>query len=185
MFPIQIRNNSNNPISLNGTYYATVDGKIFEASSDVGSTGIKSVSDTWNPGDVKSGLVAFDVPTGSTIKNIFLNTTGDRKSAEVAMRVNTIANVDGGTVVFPTPNSSNVATDKTGILKRLSAAGSISWNADPSTDFSNSHSLGVFLSDQCGVWVFKDENSAQTAVTMDYSTENLRGLEQIQSQMTE
>jgi hypothetical protein len=164
MFPIQITNNSNSPISLDGTYYATVDGKVFEASSDTGSTGIKSVSDTWNPGDIKSGMVAFDVPTGSMIQNIFLNTTGDGKTAEVVMQVNTRASIDGGSTGSSSASgTSKVVIDKTGILKRLNAAGAISWSADPFTDLTNSHSLGVFLSDQCGVWVFKDENSAQTA----------------------
>ena len=168
MFPIQISNISKSPVPLNGTFYATVDGNIFEASSDTGSTGIQSVSDTWNPGDVKSAMPAFDVPTGRTIQNIFVNTNGDGNTPEVIMSVNVKATTDTGSFDSSQPSTTtHDSPDSTGILKRLNSAGSVQWSKDVSVDLTNSQAIEVLLSSQCGVGVFKDEQSAQAALDND------------------
>ena len=49
------------------------------------------------------------------------------------------------------------------ILDRLTSVSSESWSIDPARDLTGSGSIGVLLSDQCGVWIFDSTDTIQKA----------------------
>ena len=49
---------------------------------------------------------------------------------------------------------------------RLNSVSSYEWIIDPSNDLTGSGSLGVVLSDQCGLWIFNSEDDIQNAYDM-------------------
>lgn len=71
--------------------YAVVDGKIFKASSDQGSDGVASVYQAWNPGEELKAFTYFNVPTGSTIEQIFFADEPDLAQAEMIFDVYRVA----------------------------------------------------------------------------------------------
>jgi len=59
------------------------------------------------------------------------------------------------------------------ILDRLTSVSSENWSIDPVRDLTGSGSIGVLLSDQCGVWIFDSTETIQNAYDMglfQYST---------------
>jgi len=73
-FPYEITSLADAPKSLSGNFFALVEGKIYLADSS--SNRINSVSDTWNPGDKKSGNIFFLLPSESNISSIFVGPKG-------------------------------------------------------------------------------------------------------------
>jgi hypothetical protein len=69
-FPYEITSLADAPKSLSGNFFALADGKIYLA--DGSDNSVNSVSDTWNPGDKKSGTLFFILPSDSDINSIFL-----------------------------------------------------------------------------------------------------------------
>ena len=49
------------------------------------------------------------------------------------------------------------------ILDRLNSVSSENWIIDPARDLTGSGSIGVVLSDQCGVWIFENTETIQNA----------------------
>ena len=95
-FPIEITSLADSPKTLSGKFFAVVDGKIYLANTSYG--GINSISETWNPGENKSGVVPFIVPTKSNISLIFLGPEGSSSvdDAFLSLTVSVTA-VDGWT----------------------------------------------------------------------------------------
>jgi len=59
------------------------------------------------------------------------------------------------------------------ILDRLTSVSSENWSIDQANDLTGSGSIGVLLSDQCGVWIFDSTETIQNAYDMglfQYST---------------
>ena len=59
------------------------------------------------------------------------------------------------------------------ILNRLTSVSSESWSIDQANDLTGSGTIGVLLSDQCGVWIFDSTETIQNAYDMglfQYST---------------
>lgn len=59
------------------------------------------------------------------------------------------------------------------ILDRLTSVSSENWSIDQANDLTGSGSIGVLLSDQCGVWIFDSAETIQNAYDMglfQYST---------------
>ena len=73
-FPYEITSLADAPKSLSGNFFALADGKIYLA--DGSDNSVNSVSDTWNPGDKKSGTLFFILPSDSDINSIFLGPEG-------------------------------------------------------------------------------------------------------------
>jgi hypothetical protein len=73
-FPYEITSLADAPVSLSGKFFALADGKIYLA--DGSENRVNSVSDTWNPGDKKSGNLFFTLPSNSDINSIFLGPEG-------------------------------------------------------------------------------------------------------------
>ena len=96
IFPIEITSIADSPKSLSGNFFAVVDGKIYLADTSYG--GIDSISETWNPGESKSGIVPFSVPRNSSISSIFLGPDGSSSTddAVLSLTVSVVA-VDGWT----------------------------------------------------------------------------------------
>lgn len=69
-FPYEITSLADAPKSLSGNFFALVEGKIYLADSSGNNT--NSVSETWNPGDKKSGNLYFTLPSESKVSSIFL-----------------------------------------------------------------------------------------------------------------
>ena len=95
-FPIEITSLADSPKTLSGKFFAVVDGKTYLANTSYG--GINSISETWNPGENKSGVVPFIVPTKSNISLIFLGPEGSSSvdDAFLSLTVSVTA-VDGWT----------------------------------------------------------------------------------------
>lgn len=95
-FPIGITSLADSPKTLSGKFFAVVDGKTYLANTSYG--GINSISETWNPGENKSGVVPFIVPTKSNISFIFLGPEGSSSvdDAFLSLTVSVTA-VDGWT----------------------------------------------------------------------------------------
>lgn len=95
-FPIEITSLADSPKTLSGKFFAVVDGKTYLANTSFG--GINSISETWNPGEDKSGVVPFIVPTNSNISLIFLGPEGSSSvdDAFLSLTVSVTA-VDGWT----------------------------------------------------------------------------------------
>jgi hypothetical protein len=85
--------------TLTGTIYAEVSGKIFKASTDLGSDPINTVDDSLNPGSEKGLVVAFLVPVNSTITKVFIGVLGTAtlSQAIVVAKVNMQATQDNAT----------------------------------------------------------------------------------------
>lgn len=49
------------------------------------------------------------------------------------------------------------------LLDRLTSVSSESWSIDPARDLTGSGSIGVLLSDQCGVWIFDSTDTIENA----------------------
>jgi hypothetical protein len=96
IFPVEITSLANSPKSLSGNFFAVVDGKIYLA--DISYGGINSISETWNPGESKSGVVPFLVPANSNISSIFLGPEESSAidNAVLSLNLNVTA-VDGWT----------------------------------------------------------------------------------------
>jgi hypothetical protein len=94
IFPIEITSIAESPKSLSGKFFAEVNGKIYLADASYG--GIDSISETWNPGESKSGVVPFNVPLNSSISSIFLgpDSSSSVDDAVLSLTVSVIA-VDG------------------------------------------------------------------------------------------
>lgn len=90
-FPYEITSLADAPKSLSGYFFAQVEGKIYLADSS--SNRVNTVSDTWNPGDKKSGNIFFSLPAESSISSIFLGPKGTSsiKDALLIVPVNAIA----------------------------------------------------------------------------------------------
>ena len=73
-FPYEITSLADAPKSLSGNFFALADGKIYLADSS--DNNVNSISDTWNPGDKKSGTLFFTLPSDSDIDSIFLGPEG-------------------------------------------------------------------------------------------------------------
>jgi hypothetical protein len=73
-FPYEITNLADTPKSLSGNFFALVEGKIYLAESS--SDRRNSLTDTWNPGDKKSGNIFFSLPSESDISSIFFGPQG-------------------------------------------------------------------------------------------------------------
>jgi len=73
-FPYEITSLADAPKSLSGKFFALADGKIYLADNSVNR--VNSVSDTWNPGEKKSGNLFFNLPSDSDINSIFLGPEG-------------------------------------------------------------------------------------------------------------
>ena len=95
-FPIEITSLADSPKTLSGKFFAVVDGKTYLANTSYG--GINSISETWNPGEDKSGVVPFIVPINSNISLIFLGPEGSSSAddAFLSLAVSVTA-VDGWT----------------------------------------------------------------------------------------
>ena len=73
-FSYEITSLADTPKSLSGYFFALVEGKIYLADSSSDRT--NSLTDTWNPGDKKSGNIFFSLPSESEISSIFFGPPG-------------------------------------------------------------------------------------------------------------
>lgn len=93
-FPIEITSLADSPKTLSGKFFAVVDGKIYLANTSYG--GIDSISETWNPGESKSGVVPFNVPLNSSISSIFLGSEGSSSTDDAVLSLTvSVTAVDG------------------------------------------------------------------------------------------
>lgn len=95
IFPVEIKSIANNPKSLSGYFFAVVDGKIYLADTSYG--GINSISETWNPGESKSGVVPFILPLNSKISTIFLGPqeASSKSDAFLSLNISVTATASG------------------------------------------------------------------------------------------
>ena len=84
-FPYEITSLADAPKSLSGNFFALVDGKIYLADSS--SNRFNSVSETWNPGDKKSGNLFFILPSESNVSSIFLGPAGTSSIEDAVLTV--------------------------------------------------------------------------------------------------
>ena len=94
---MNIKNITDIPQRISGTIYGFADGKVYKAS-DWLTNSIDFYEDTLNPGETKGSVVAFDIPTGSTLTKVFVGPTSDPKDAIMTLELNLLAqdNVGGG-----------------------------------------------------------------------------------------
>jgi hypothetical protein len=74
IFSFEITSLADAPKSLTGKFFALTDGKIYLADDSPNIS--NSISGTWNPGDKKTGYIAFTLPSKSTISSIFIGPKG-------------------------------------------------------------------------------------------------------------
>jgi hypothetical protein len=88
---IRVKNDGDASKDIYGDIFALVDGKVFKADSTFG--GITYVSTDINPGETAASTVAFKVPRGSSISQIFISDTADGglKNAKLILDLNRIA----------------------------------------------------------------------------------------------
>lgn len=127
-FPIEIVSKADTPRTLAGNFYALVNGKIYLADNSLqGET--QSISDTWNPGELKTAVVAFNVPPKSYFSSIFLGPEGitsyDNALLSVEVGVTAIDNWDQ--TLEKQLSSTKKLSD---LIKRLNSSTSYSWD-DP------------------------------------------------------
>ncbi len=93
---MNIKNITDIPQRITGTIYGYADGKVYKAS-DWLTNSIDFYEDTLNPGETKGSVVAFDIPTGSTLTKVFVGPTSDPKDAIMTLELNLLAqdNVGG------------------------------------------------------------------------------------------
>jgi hypothetical protein len=87
---MNIKNITNSPQRITGTIYGYADGKVYKAS-DWLTNSIDFYEDTLNPGETKGSVVAFDIPTGSTLTKVFVGPTSDPKDAIMTLELNLLA----------------------------------------------------------------------------------------------
>jgi hypothetical protein len=94
---MNIKNITDIPQRITGTIYGFADGKVYKAS-DWLTNSIDFYEDTLNPGETKGSVVAFDIPTGSTLTKVFVGPTSDPNDAIMTLELNLLAqdNVGGG-----------------------------------------------------------------------------------------
>lgn len=139
IFPIEIRSIADSPKSLSGNFFAEVNGKIFLADASYG--GIDSISETWNPGESKSGVVPFNVPLNSNISSIFLGPEGSSSvdDAFLSLTVSVTA-VDGWTPEIQKRLLEMSKVDN--LVSRLTESSGYPWKSNGRVDPADSN---IFL----------------------------------------
>lgn len=94
---MDIKNISDSPQRISGTIYGYADNKVYKASNWL-TNSIDFYEDTLNPGETKGSVVAFDIPTGSTLTKVFVGPTSDPNDAIMTLELNLLAqdNLGGG-----------------------------------------------------------------------------------------
>lgn len=68
-------------------------------------------------------------------------------------------------------DASTDTTDYSGtesIIDRLNSANEVQWEPDKAKDLTGSQSIAVYLTDECGLWVFEDINRVNTLIAQDF-----------------
>jgi hypothetical protein len=163
---IQISNNSSIPQHLYGSVYAVADSSVYKADTNFSSTSIDTYNDILDPNETKGSVLAFSVPTGSTITDIFVANNGSTSPADSIFDLKlSVAAVESASTAgsSSSPSLSDNSSDSSDIESRLNSAGTTSWSLDPVVNPATPD-VHVYLGDTCAAWVFPDQQSAQSAV---------------------
>ena len=163
---IQITNSTSVPQQIQGSIYSVADGKVYKVDTSVGSNSIDTYSDTFNPNETKGSVLAFTVPAKSTITEIFVSNHGTTSPSNSVFDLKiSIAAIDNASISEgnSTTSSSPDSKSSSNLLSRLNALRSTVWVEDPSNGL-NTDVMHAYLGDTCSVWVFPDEQTAQSAV---------------------
>jgi len=166
LVPMIITNTSNVPQQLLGTIYGLDDGKVYEASLDLGSDSINTFSDTLNPGETKSAVIDFKVPANTVLTTVFVSPSGQptQNGALFSLTVNLkTSDSSAANSASSSSTTSTDSSDSTGILARLNVLNDISWHVDASPDIAANADI-VFQGANCLVWAYPDESTMNDAI---------------------
>ena len=134
-FSFEITSLADAPKSLTGKFFALTDGKIYLADDSPNIS--NSISGTWNPGDKKTGYIAFTLPSKSTISSIFIGPEGTSSidDAFIIVSVNYKA-IDSAEKKIQDEAAAMKTVNE--MLARWRVASEYPWDADPDlAEFEN------------------------------------------------